>query len=985
MRANAIAADADGATRKAHLMTCSKLAGARWRGMSEMDKRTYKRRAKAHIIVDDNAKKAAVEEGTASSVEVDNFPSSRRTTGFHVFRSEYFQRWKRDNPDAGAVDRKLSMIISCKEAGAHWKDLSEAEKSTYNERAAMENRCGIPRDDIDIRNFTSSSEELHRGGQANANPYVKIRCMDRSGIPKVLDAYLDSSKKRLESSADYFSPFREQDVGYGFQAGEGVREAASEEEFGADQVRVIDSASKANISSESIPEGVDGPMGYGNCLLAIHCQCQHCNSRSPASFIFHPAGDNLSSLAMSKVSFPRSSPCRDGHQRQEVDIGGRILQISRCGAKRTMESSNGFCIVVRTFQYCSVIYAKSTMTTLVVEEECPIEYHMREETRIDLRTTPCRSLTPSYLPVYLSCDPNATDSFFTFPTFAILSRDSAGSSTTIHRVVLRREPVVIGHSLSSSLSDISLIEFCSDSGMAVWAAARSRVMPKLSLGFFKGRSGTVTGYGHSLFRIDLRDDSSSLVWSPSHAEFLTEGIHSINGIMSDATMEHVVWVSSSSACKVWALDVRHKLAKVVVSWSLPLLSDDFGSQSSLTGIYGGGVIMSQPVSSCSFSDNKRVCSIQDIQPPAMFGLKKDLNSNSLCMFQFPCAMPRFGTQPLESAGFQYIPRTNYDASSIARSSIFPLPDAAGSIFNVGLTSFHYSSRTCLSPKQLDQLCYQTTPGSVIYVITMTSIGDLYCHSLLETNGAEETLARQFTGLPVGTKAIPVPGDVETNTPNRGCLSVSLTNEFPIPSNAITPFIVREARDCCQYKSYDIGDILSQKLQTEKSPLAAHDSVDSNRATKEVAFDCYSSNDNVKSYRLAHYGLHESEGKSNSSVNIRYSLSHFPPKFGVVVSSELPEQSSQVGDHLAAATGCHPQPISLPFSQTVVIISNKDQGAMEYDSGDDLDRVINASDKRKSNEIDLGLIRALKSGYYLNEKADIDQQIGVKCEWSSDSE
>jgi len=895
-------------------------------------------------------------------------------------------------------------------------------------------RCIYQRRDqvteISLNNHFPSHAKLHRGRQTNAwNPYVKVGDMDCSDIPKLLEAYLDSSKEHLDSCTDYFSPFREQDVGFDLHEGEGASvdegdtesrdrigvgkdirndEVVSGEEVDVGRVQGIDPDSTANVSSESFSEslfGVGGPTGYGNCLLAIRCRCQYCNGRSsPASFVVHPVGDNLSSLAISKLSLPRSSPCRGGQQRREVDIGGRVLQISRCGAARTMDSSNSFCIVARTSQYCSVIYVKSTMNASVLEGECPIEYQMREETRIDLRT-PSASIHPSYLPVCLSCDPKSTDSCFTFPTFAIISRDCAGESTTIHRVVLRRETVVKGHSLSSSLSDISLIEFCSDDRMAIWAAARSRVMPKLSTGF--SNRGTVTGYGHSLFRINLRDDSSSLVWSPSHAEFITEGLHSINGIMADKTNEHVVWVSSSSACKAWALDVRYKLAKVVVRWSLPLLSDDFGSQLSLTGIYGAGVMMSQPISTSTYSNRNRDASIQNIQPSPMFSLKKDPNSNALCMYQFPCARPRLGTQPLESVGFQYIPKT-YDASSIARSAIFPLPDAAGSIFNVGLAAFHYSSKTCLSNKQLGHLCHQTKPANVIYVITMTSIGDLYCHSLLETNGADETQARQFHGLPVGTKAIPVPGDVEVKTSNTGNLSVSLSNEFPIPSNALTPYIVREAGDCCTYKSYDIGDILSRKPQTNlplqescdhdkcaagdsiadqaadsKSPFAAYDSVNSNAATKEAAFNCSSSNDNITS-GLAYRGLHKSEEISNSSVSVRYSVEHSTPKFGVVFSSESPKPSSQVVDSPAAAIGGHPQPITSAFHQTVVV-THIDRDAMEYDPVDDLGRGIDAYGKHRNNEMDLGLITKLKSGYYFNEKADTGHQIGVKSEWCSDDE
>ena len=324
-------------------------------------------------------------------------------------------------------------------------------------------------------------------------------------------------------------------------------------------------------------------------------------------------------------------------------------------------------------------------------------------------------------------------------------------------------------------------------------------MPELSTGFFKARNGVLTGYGHSLFRIDLQNDSSFLVWSPSHAEYLTEGLHSINGITPDATREHLVWVCSTSACKVWAVDVRYKSAKIVVGWSLPSLSDDFGPQMAVTGIFGAGMLMSTPPLSSNM--NKNDC-FQCAQPPVMFSLKKDPGQAFCHVHQFPSSAPRFHTEPVELAGARDVLKVKYDVSCTARSAIFPLPDVSSDIFNIGLVTVQCSSKTALSEESLDQLGYQSPPN-LTHVITMTCLGDMYAISLLETNAAEAIRAQQFPGLPVGTKAIPVP-QTEDSIPSLDHVKLSLSNEFPVPSSAITPYTVKRQGGCCAFENFRDG-------------------------------------------------------------------------------------------------------------------------------------------------------------------------------------
>lgn len=691
--------------------------------------------------------------------------------------------------------------------------------------------------------------------------------------------------------------------------------------------------------------GVGGPAGYGNSLLAIGpCRCLCCERASPTWFIVHPVGEILSRVAISKLHLPQDSPLRvakDGQEEgQTVDVGGRILQISQSGSSLVPFTSTNqtLFLVIRTCWHCTVVYVKAThscMQSSQREEDCSINLQMYEGICIDLHAKP-----QCFLPFHVSCNPNATVSYFTRPSFAILSRDDdSGSCTTIHRVVLidGKRADIMTHDLSSSLADISLIEFSSTDRMVVWAAARSQKMPPPSHGYFKTRIGTLTGYGHSLFRIDMRSNSSSRVWSPSHAEYLTEGLHSIDGIKTDATKNHVLWVSSSSAGKVWALDVRYKSAKVVVSWSLPSLCDDIGANMPITGQpFGGGVLMSQLVNDSS--EHKADDFVKNDHPPVMFSLKKDPNSYAVGLHQFPSAMPRFHTRSLESSGFQEFDDSN--GMSYARSTILPLPDVSELIFNTGIATLQCSSKKCLDDTQLHQLGYRTLPTNATFVITMTSLGDMYCHTLLETNAMEGTPATLSKGLPIGTKSIPVPAGNQLKSsppPIPNCLNITLSNEFPRPSTAITPSVTFKTSDFCSSKAIHMDDMnryqepqqpntldsttsdTSSELECEEAPQSPNTLLDSTSDTssefefEEAPRSMYdlssktnradmNKSNHLDSFRVASGNGHR---VNLSGIKTQSSIQHTPPRFRVIFSSEeQPNTSSRA-------------PISLHSSHIVV--------------------------------------------------------------------
>jgi hypothetical protein len=443
--------------------------------------------------------------------------------------------------------------------------------------------------------------------------------------------------------------------------------------------------------------------------------------------------------------------------------------------------------------------------------------------------------------------------------------------------------------------------------------------------------------------------------------YLIEGLHSINGIMADAYHEHLVWVSSTSACNVWALDVRHKPARAVVSWSLPLLCDDIGSHLPVSGIYGRGVIFSQPNS------------IRSPTSPVMFSLKKDPNTSVLGVYHTPSQMPRFQAKALESAGFQ-----EDSNSSIARSAVFPLPDVDGSVFNIGLATIHCSSKTCLNDKQHRHLDYRKPPANVTYVITMTSLGDIYCHSLLESNAEEQSRALQYPGLPVGTKAIPYPGKLKITNLVSGHLRITLSNRFPIPSSAITPHVILSPDDCCPFKSYDIRDLLSRKAMPESRLSEPGDSaklapeVNAPRSMYNVSESEYDISG--KKFKVACQERNDCDMKSNI-------IHHSFPRFGMVLSN----QTSQCRDN-NIHNGRHYRPIALDPRHLVVATFSEEKDEFCDLSADLINNKLSPKETfgmRPNEELDKDIINALEARYYSKDDAN-DFDFGV-AKWESSSD
>jgi len=422
---------------------------ARWKEMSEEEKCIYHQMADEQnetvVNKDASAKDVGLEEQGNDKVRwsrrnpsKEGLPKQRKISAYDVYASEMFTMCK----EAGFPPCTL------KEIAALWKEMTEEVKARYqqmaDERNSIKSSCA--------RNVPEKEhiapEQLRGGGLRDEAPVIS----SDTGEMEMMEQSL-----MIESIANtpQLPPFNVEDVN------------------GVDTS--LEPSIPDNPMSQDVPKEVGGPSGYGNCLLTIPCKCQTCNLRPPSWFLVHPTGDNLSSVSMGKLSLPRGSSRHVDHAAADIDVGGRILQISQCGPR--LKSTDGIlCLVARTSQHCSVIYAHSNCMTSASTKVCSTRYVLNEKARINM----LRLLQLPHHPVLIACDPKTTISYFTCPTFAILSRDDPGKCTTIHRVVVRDEPIVKVHSISSTLSDISFIEFCSDDRMSLWVAARSIAIPKLS-------------------------------------------------------------------------------------------------------------------------------------------------------------------------------------------------------------------------------------------------------------------------------------------------------------------------------------------------------------------------------------------------------------------------------------------------------------------------------------------------------------------------
>jgi len=557
----------------------------------------------------------------------------------------------------------------------------------------------------------------------------------------------------------------------------------------------------------------------GNCLVCLPCTCPACVSttttRSPPEMrhddkeednpsthnwcLLHPIGDNLDTIAASTLRTPRGLNIgairrtrrnitlqkrlhRKAIRYNELPVGDTLQQILQCG------DTNSTVFLARTSIHVTVFsvvplqddslplkeneyYRRKHSATTNSSDEGPScwgTFQLTELQRIDLRSF-CRS-SPSYTPIDMTAHPKFSGSIMASYQykFAILSYSKHGHErNVIHHFLWskgddssnNKPRYHVSKHVISNLNVISDITF--RGATVLWAVATSYIRPALApdratrLGPLEPR----LGHGYSLYTIDLRTNEATFQWSPSAEDFLAEGIYSISGIKTEwneSTQSNALWVNSVSAGKMWELDVRLYPLRVIRTWSLPSLSDDFGTTlPTSNGLYGHGVIMARP-NLGRLGQVVEVVKNPNIDLP-MLCVSKSQRTFGVQLYQRPTIQPCFQTDSLECAASPALSSLLGKKHSVSTSSVIPLPcqvtnknDSICGLAPVCLpvSDFIDTTRADSSVDNWNS-CF-------VSMILMTTNGDIFVKSLLGSRQEINGLSSHSVGLPVGGSSVSLP-------------------------------------------------------------------------------------------------------------------------------------------------------------------------------------------------------------------------------------
>ena len=590
------------------------------------------------------------------------------------------------------------------------------------------------------------------------------------------------------------------------------------------------------------------PADFGNCLLVMPCRCCSKSASIPNQddsssetnkqqhhhrtwFVVHPSGHRLDAIAVTRIRLPQEEPINGGATNDattsrvitnKIVIGERILQITMCGSNKgwdVEEDDTGRrrILLVRTQTRCLVVECTwvdapqggcgggghYTLSVII-----SVEYFGNGAQQRGLL---------GFAPIHVAASPYTTGTSGHAPAvFALLSHSTLPPSmelhgilpemsatpkqNVVHRTIVynssnggsasrRMEPSIHQHTIDK-LCLISQVEFSRSHPMVLWASGRSSVMHKPAL-YHHGKAAKMlkraaSGRGTNLYAIDLRSNEAALVFNPSHAERMVDGLHSISAILPDQRREHRVFVQSISAgSKVWEIDDRMP-DKSLCSWALPGLCDDWGVAGRRGGLYGLGSLLTQPVVATREHASESKSHVRDLP---LFGLSKSYATGHLGLYQRPEVYPRFCTQAFEASHNS----ATAGNSGFALSSSFGLPDASENISNYGLAVFEADAGSFLSSDKIATMfgkeCSSETRDALC-VISMTSRGDLYGHALVDSSDTIKRVARSFDAVRPGVCAIPIPEKDQSEDASEGSIGDGirwkLCNDYPIPSSAILP-------------------------------------------------------------------------------------------------------------------------------------------------------------------------------------------------------
>jgi len=591
-------------------------------------------------------------------------------------------------------------------------------------------------------------------------------------------------------------------------------------------------------------------------------------------FILHPTGE---AVTLSLIILPnghktfRSSQSQSGEvlktfAKEQIDVGGKILQISACFDVDEdnqqlrvdgFEGTRKYFVVVRTPTHCCVLMCSpkeihETILSSNLKENkdhqhfCTGAFNFVEISRIDLREPIKSSLNSmhsslsqmsplSNVPIDVATRPLNTlipNPFLESPSFAILGKsvDFAGHSpyrqkgaNVVHHVVMSPigPPSIRRHDISN-LENISLIEFSNLHPAVLWSAGRSATPTRLRRGPYLERR-PLYGYGHSLQSIDLRSNKANLLWSPSHAEYGVERLHSISGMMTDKFRPHLIYVSSLSAGgRIWQIDCRMP-SRAIFSCTLPGLAEDSSDQPNPSGVYGCGTLMTWPLGGNLERDihtenmhENRSGKLPILPCKPFLNVSKNSTSFGFHLYQEPTSLPRFQTINLECP--TYVSNSGI-FSGLSFSSTYCLPESSKESFVCGIAAFFSPTMSLFDRNSLDNFdgfkenLNISDSSQSICVVTATSKGDLIGQTLLQRNTEDVSTNVSTLGNLVGSSVLKVPylnkssQEVDLRTRNQKVeLTWHLQNEYPTSGSSILQTHVSRRAHCRKFETVNFNQI-----------------------------------------------------------------------------------------------------------------------------------------------------------------------------------
>ena len=677
--------------------------------------------------------------------------------------------------------------------------LLENDSRVSRHRECIKNYSSYEHPYVDAKIQHRNSKKRHHASNNKAKSYCQLKSVIYSKSQEFSNNY------QINSDPSYLAPF---DL-------DSIKEASNYNSNGTTNFR-------KNIQSD-LPER----PSQGNSLLSIPCPCRPCSnnknnngSKQGGYVLLHPKGFCLERLCVSNL-IPPTGEDNDGDiknvnlnkirnnsefrwnviasQPNEICLDDTILEIRQCG---TWNVDNPQCIfTVRTGTHVSVVSIVCKRPVFDGQQHqqqyssesttCWGCYVLEEIERLDHRSFFPR--IPSFRPVSLASHPrygNAlAPSKFAFVSHSV--GDSASTFNVIHSCTGGTGGIVTKRHDINNLKSISLIDFNSTNPMCLWSVASSYIRPALVPGAISkmlGQTKSPFGLGSSLYTIDLRSNSATFQWSPSAEEMTTEGVHSINGILTDWTRDHIVWATSTSAGKTWEIDARMP-CQTLNTWSLTAVCE---ASRNFTiprkGLHGENSILYKPPLHC----NDRYNEISSLDDSPLIKVDTDFNASGIHLFQKPLHRPRFQTDSLECIATPGIQCT--DKTSIATSSFFDLTDVSDDVYTCGISSIGFPINSFVDANENIWQDYLEHKLNILCTLTMNNNGDIHSHSLLECDDKVVPNCRRLDGLPIGTSAIKIPKELDGRTkflanghwkPTGGRnLNLFLSNLYPVPCNAM---------------------------------------------------------------------------------------------------------------------------------------------------------------------------------------------------------